>query len=217
MRLHALIAALVIAVSILVAYLMSRALQRQISRPILALAATARAISERRDYSVRAASTGGHELGRLTDAFNQMLTEIQTQHGRLNSQVASLHLLQGITRAIGERQDLPSLLRVVVQSVEDGLPADFACVCMKEGDGQEVTVAAIGPQGRGFESALELVEQGVVPIDTNGLSRCMTGQLVYEPDVRELQFPFPAALRARRVCIPWSSPRCSSRTACSAC
>lgn len=191
LRLHGIIAALVIAVSILVAYLMSRALQRQISRPIMALTDTARAISDRRDFSVRAAPTGGHELGQLTDAFNRMLTEIQSQHVRLNSQVASLHLLQDITRAIGERQDLPSLLRVVVHNVEDGLPVDFACVCLKEGEGEEITVATIGPRSRAFESALKLVEQQVVPIDANGLSRCIAGQLVYEPDVRELQFPFP--------------------------
>jgi len=86
-RLYGAIAALVMAVSFLVAYVLSRALQKQISHPILSLAETARAIAERRDYSVRAAKTGEDELGLLTDAFNQMLTEIQKLNQDLERRV----------------------------------------------------------------------------------------------------------------------------------
>jgi len=82
-RLYGGIVVLVIAGSFLVAYSFSRVLQRQISRPILALAETARAISDHRDYSVRAPKMGEDELGLLTDAFNQMLTQIHEQHRAL--------------------------------------------------------------------------------------------------------------------------------------
>ena len=61
----------------LVALALSNALQQRISQPILALADTARVISERRDYSVRAQKLSGDEVGLLTDAFNKMLTRIQ--------------------------------------------------------------------------------------------------------------------------------------------
>lgn len=71
-----------------VAYLLSRALQRQISEPILALAETARAVSDRRDYSVRAAKLGNDETGRLTEAFNQMLDQIQGFNHGLEELVA---------------------------------------------------------------------------------------------------------------------------------
>ena len=64
----------------MVAYALSRVLQRQISQPILALAETAKAVSDRRDYSVRATKLGTDELGLLTDAFNHMLTQIQEQN-----------------------------------------------------------------------------------------------------------------------------------------
>ena len=77
LRLYGGIAALVLAVSFLVAYLLSRVLQQQISQPILALAETAKAVSDRRDYSVRATKIGHDELGLLTDAFNHMLAQIQ--------------------------------------------------------------------------------------------------------------------------------------------
>lgn len=74
----------VIAVVLLVAYLLSRVLQKQVSQPILALAETARAVSERRDYSVRARKLGDDELGLLTDAFNQLLEQIHAQKTALD-------------------------------------------------------------------------------------------------------------------------------------
>jgi len=79
LRLYGTVALLVFGSSILVALVLSNALQRGISFPILALADTARIVSERRDYSVRAPKTGRDELGLLTEAFNHMLTQIQEQ------------------------------------------------------------------------------------------------------------------------------------------
>jgi PAS domain S-box-containing protein len=67
------------------AYTLSKTLQQQISRPILALAETARAVSDRRDYSVRAPKQRQDELGLLTDAFNHMLTQIQDQNAALRA------------------------------------------------------------------------------------------------------------------------------------
>lgn len=78
------IAILVIALSFLLAYVLSKILQKQISKPILALASTAKGISERRDYSVRAVKLGDDEIGLLTDAFNHMLTQIQQQNHALS-------------------------------------------------------------------------------------------------------------------------------------
>jgi signal transduction histidine kinase/ActR/RegA family two-component response regulator len=191
LRLHGAIATLVVLVSCLVAYLISRSLQGQITQPILALAETADAISTRRDYSVRAAPTQGYELGLLTDAFNHMLTQIQDQHVKLNTQLASLHLLQHITRAIGERQDIQSVFGVVLQSLEDSLPIDFGCVCFYDAAAQILTVSMVGPRSAAFAPALRLTEHEEVPLGQNGLSRCVAGELVHEPDVREVDAAFP--------------------------
>jgi signal transduction histidine kinase len=84
---YALLAAAIIAGSILVAYLLSRMLQKQISAPIVALAKTANAISKQRDFSVRAVKFGDDELGLLTDAFNEMLVEIQKLNATLEQRV----------------------------------------------------------------------------------------------------------------------------------
>ncbi len=71
------ITALLLTALLLVAYVLSAALQGQISRPIMDLVGTVRDISERRDYSVRATKSSQDELGQLTEAFNDMLGQIE--------------------------------------------------------------------------------------------------------------------------------------------
>jgi PAS domain S-box-containing protein len=73
------IAIAIIIIAFVMAYFLSNRFQKEISVPIFALAYTAKAISERHDYSVRATKLSDDELGALTDAFNQMLSRIQEQ------------------------------------------------------------------------------------------------------------------------------------------
>jgi signal transduction histidine kinase/ActR/RegA family two-component response regulator/uncharacterized membrane protein affecting hemolysin expression len=178
------------------AFLLSRRLQTQISGPILALAGTARAVSQRKDWSVRAPDSDTTELSALTDAFNVMLAEIQGHDAKLQTQLARLALLQHITRAIAERQDLPSIFQVVLQTLEDNLPIEFCCVCQYDASHEMLTTIAVGVKGRAHAGKLEILEQSQIPIDQNGLARCVAGDLVYEPDVRRIQFAFPQRLAA---------------------
>jgi PAS domain S-box-containing protein len=90
-RTYAALAALIVLLSLAVAYPLAAQMQRHISRPILAMTEIAAAISVRGDYSVRAEKGGDDELGQLTDAFNQMLDQIDQKsralresHERLN-------------------------------------------------------------------------------------------------------------------------------------
>jgi signal transduction histidine kinase/CheY-like chemotaxis protein len=196
MRLYGLILALVAALSLSLAFLISRRLQYRLLQPILALAATTRAVSERHDYTVRAQPTGAYEFDLFTDTFNQMLTQIQESEGKLQAQVGRLSLLQHITRATGERQDLPSIFQVVLGSLEENLPIGFGCFLLHDPGAKSLTVAALGRKGSSFAEGLGLRPNGPVPIDANGLSRCVAGELVYEPDVSQVNFPFPQRLAA---------------------
>jgi PAS domain S-box-containing protein len=78
-EIYAAIAALILFGSVIVALVLANRLQKRISDPIIALSNTARIVSERRDYSVRAPKLSPDELGVLTDAFNDMLARIE-QH-----------------------------------------------------------------------------------------------------------------------------------------
>jgi signal transduction histidine kinase/CheY-like chemotaxis protein/uncharacterized membrane protein affecting hemolysin expression len=177
----------VTAITALLGYFLAQKLQRQISLPVLTLAETAKSICERRDFSVRAAKGNKDELGALTVAFNQMLDRIQTQLSRLD-------LLSQTTRAIGERQDMPSICQVVVRSLEDHLPIDFGCACFYDASRQALKVVSVGIKSLSLGEELGMENQAQIPIDENGLSRCVRGHLVYEPDISTVQAPFPQRL-----------------------
>ena len=83
LRLYGGIFALVFVASLLVTFILSSQFLRFITDPILRLAGTARTIADHKDYSVRANKVCGDELGVLTDAFNQMLVQIQSQDSAL--------------------------------------------------------------------------------------------------------------------------------------
>jgi signal transduction histidine kinase len=92
-RLYALIVTAVMVTAIAIIILLGNWLQRQISGPILELTGVARAISEKRDYSVRANEGGDDELGILTRAFNHMLTQIQERETALRDSQSDLQQL----------------------------------------------------------------------------------------------------------------------------
>jgi signal transduction histidine kinase len=105
-RLSGIIGTVVVGVALLAAYVLGRALQGQIADPILALTETARAVSTRQDYSVRAAPVGRDELGVLTEAFNHMLGRIEEQNRALRE--SKLELEQRVadrTRELEERNE----------------------------------------------------------------------------------------------------------------
>jgi PAS domain S-box-containing protein len=55
------------------------------------------------------------------------ITERRQAERKLQAHLERLNLLYQITRAIGERQDLHSILQAVIRSLEDQLPIDFGC------------------------------------------------------------------------------------------
>jgi signal transduction histidine kinase/ActR/RegA family two-component response regulator len=113
---------------------------------------------------------------------------------KLASQVDRLNLLDRITRAIGERQDLGSIYFVALRELEEHLPVDFACVCSYEPKQERVSVARVGERSQALALELGMPEGAHIGIDENGLSRCVRGELVHEPDIGRVEFPFPQRL-----------------------
>ena len=105
-----------------------------------------------------------------------------------------MNLLDQITRAIGERQDLRSIFQVVIRSLEDRLPIDFGCVSLYDAHAQQIVVTCVGVRSEALAMELAMTQQSHIDVDQNGLSRCVRGQLVYESDVSEVDFPFPQRL-----------------------
>ena len=202
------LSALIMAGSIIIASILSVLLRKQIARPILTLAETAGAITQKSDFSLRATKYGNDELGLLTDAFNKLLGSIEERDKALRgeiverkgaedkaqAQLARLELLHRITRATGERQDLQSIFQVVIRTLEEQLPVDFCCICLYDQATNSLTVTGVGVRSQALAMELALTKQSHVEIDQNGLSRCVNGHLVYEPDVQKINFRFPQRL-----------------------
>ncbi|MCP5103796.1 MAG: PAS domain S-box protein [bacterium] len=77
LRQSALALALMLLLPSILAYILSSRLQGIISRPLSHLAKVAGHISRHKDYSMRADKKSEDEFGRLTDAFNDMLDQVE--------------------------------------------------------------------------------------------------------------------------------------------
>jgi signal transduction histidine kinase/ActR/RegA family two-component response regulator len=134
------------------------------------------------------------ELVKTTKDLELEAAERERAQVKLRAQLERLNLLHDITRAIGERLDLHSIFQIVIRSVEDNLPVDFSCLCLHDPVSRSLTVSAVGTRSEELARDLALPEQSRVPVDENGLSKCIAGQLVYEPDISQVPFPFPQRL-----------------------
>jgi len=122
------------------------------------------------------------------------ISERKEAERRIRGQLQHLHLLDHITRAIGERQDLRSIFQVVVGSLEDSLPIDFGCVYLHDPAANTLGVTCVGAKSEALAHEVAMQEGVSIDVGDNGLGRCIQGQLVYEPDIGEAHFPFPERL-----------------------
>lgn len=125
-------------------------------------------------------------FGISTDITARKLAE-----SRLQAQLERMQLLNQITTAIGERQDLQSIYQVTIRSLEEQLPVDFSCVCRYDVVDNVLTVIRVGIHSQALAMELAMTEQSHIAIDQNGLSRCIRGELVYEQDTLAIPAPFP--------------------------
>ncbi len=133
-------------------------------------------------------------LERLNSDLRREVQVRQEAELRIMTQLERLQLLHRITHAIAERQDLHSIFQVVVRSLEEHLPVDFAAMLDHDHQARRLTVSRVGARSGQLALDLAMSEDSRVEIDENGLSRCVAGQLVYEPDITEVRFPFPQRL-----------------------
>jgi signal transduction histidine kinase len=71
------ISAVVALLAMLVAYALSIPMQRAVTRPLFEIARVAREVTENRNFALRAKKLSEDEIGRLAEAFNTMLAEIE--------------------------------------------------------------------------------------------------------------------------------------------
>ena len=124
-------------------------------------------------------------FGSNTDIEDSKFAEI-----RMRTQLERLDLLDRTTRAIGSRLDAPSILQIVVRSLEDHLAVDLACVCLANTDKSVLTVSCIGARSVQTAKQIGVLEGARIDAAENGMGRCMRGAVVYEPELVRVESPF---------------------------
>ncbi|HEY1662171.1 MAG TPA: ATP-binding protein [Verrucomicrobiae bacterium] len=180
-------------------YVLSSGLQRLISRPISQLINTIKTVSSEKNYSVRAYKESDDELGELVDGFNEMISQIKQRDGALRNinkeleirvenrtsdlqqQFARISLLNQITYAIAERQDLQSIMGILVEQLEDKLPADYVSSYFFEPQTEMLRLIVRGPKATQIAEELQIPD--VFPLARTSFAPCIENKIVYVPDL----------------------------------
>jgi PAS domain S-box-containing protein len=174
----------VMALGFALAYVLSRRLQRNITIPIVSLAVTSKMISEYHDYSVRAKKMSNDEIGLLTDAFNQMLTQIERQNREIVSARESLtEYTEQLEAKVGERTQQYREQRDFIETV---LESSVESVIVYARD---TTILSINKK---FEDIYRLKKENIVgkklleifPSATTGMDqfyRAVAGETIHTP------------------------------------
>jgi signal transduction histidine kinase/ActR/RegA family two-component response regulator len=134
------------------------------------------------------------QVEQSNDALKGEVMRRQQAERHLQIQLGRMRLLDRITRSVAERQDIASIFQVVIRSLEDYMPVDFAMIGLYNADERVMTVSHLGLKSRPIAVAMAMPEQTRIPVDENGLARCVKGELVYEADISGLPFGFPTRL-----------------------
>jgi PAS domain S-box-containing protein len=119
LAIYALVVSVILLLSLLITFLVSARLVSFLSDPILALAKTAKSVSEQKDNSVRAEKKSSDELGALTDSFNQMLEQIQEQDAALRK--SNEELERRVQERTRELQYLQHQNELILNSAGEGI------------------------------------------------------------------------------------------------
>ncbi|MEO8061327.1 MAG: ATP-binding protein [Pseudomonadota bacterium] len=122
------------------------------------------------------------------------------------TQLERLSLLHQIAHAVGERQDPASIFQVVLSSLEDHMPVDFACLCNYDSATETISVAAIGSHSAALAAELGLTKDALVVVDRHCMKSVLLGELVHEPDLPALDYSFPRLLASRGLLTLVAAP-----------
>jgi signal transduction histidine kinase/ActR/RegA family two-component response regulator len=163
---------------------------------------TARRMRSERELASQAAALEARVQERtaeLLTANTSLREQVATrEHAERKTliQVERLNLLHRIARAIAERQDTQSIFQVVVGDLEEHMPVDFACLCDYDQSTQLLTMACVGRRSADLATTLGMSKGAAVAVGKDCMHSVLHGELVHEPDLRIIDYPFPQRLVA---------------------
>ena len=175
LRLEIVTIAVILLLSAVFALALSARLHKLISEPILSLARTARAVSKKKDYSVRAMKGSQDELGTLVDSFNEMVEQIRERETKLEDRTKALERANDELQRAGKMKD--EFLATLSHELRTPLTAIFGWSNLLQGGRLDrgKTEKAIDVIQRNARSQMQLVD------DLLNVSQIITGKLKIRP------------------------------------
>ena len=120
--------------------------------------------------------------------------EREKTQAALQQQLTRMSLLNQIAQIISERQDLPSILHVVLRQLEDNLPVDMGSVHLQTPQDGMLTVAALQEKTVRMGAKWKLRQRWELSLKEEGLGACEDGKTVYVRDTTLARSPLAVKL-----------------------
>ncbi|MEY2465645.1 MAG: hypothetical protein QOD03_166, partial [Verrucomicrobiota bacterium] len=120
-----------------------------------------------------------------TQDMEQEIVERKRAEAALQAQFTRMTLLNQITRVISERQDMESILYVVLRQLEDHLGIDLGVVCLFDHSAETLNVTAVRLKNPLLAPKLDLQQGTVLNLDQSGLRACKHGDAVQIPNTHK--------------------------------
>jgi signal transduction histidine kinase/ActR/RegA family two-component response regulator len=127
-----------------------------------------------------------------THALQQEVLERRRTEQELQQQLTRISLLNSITRAVTDRQDLESVVNVVLKQLQDNLPIVFGRVYIYDKQTRTITVA--GANEAEAVNADTHIFTRQTAIESSGLIDCLEGKPVLWPDMQGGEWPLQERL-----------------------
>lgn len=212
---YAFISVGVLLVSLIFALMVSSRFRKSVAEPIVALAETARKVSQYKDYRVRVPiSTERDELATLIDSFNEMLREIQQRDSELQKAHAQLEqrVSERTSELVSANQELEAFSYSVSHDLRGPLDAlnGFSYVLLKnyadklDGTGKESLHSIRSAAMRMSQLIDDLLNLSRITtstihhekVDLSAFARLIMEELCRTSPERKVEFVVPTAVDA---------------------